>query len=159
MHVCFHEAQAYARFAGSRLPSEAEWEKAAAWDPVDEVSRPYPWGWEQPTASRANLDLSVFGPTPLGSRPPGRSALGCEHMLGDCWEWTASTFGPYPGFEAFPYDEYSAVFFGDEYVVLRGASWATDTGVARNTFRNWDYPIRRQILAGFRVARDAGGGA
>ena len=73
--------------------------------------------------------------------------------VGDTWEWTSSRFTGYPGFAAYPYDEYSAVFFGDEYVVLRGGSWATDSGVARNTFRNWDYPIRRQIFAGFRLAR------
>jgi gamma-glutamyl hercynylcysteine S-oxide synthase len=76
-------------------------------------------------------------------------------MLGDVWEWTSSDFQPYPGFAAFPYSEYSEVFFGDEYKVLRGGSWATQPPVARATFRNWDYPIRRQIFAGLRCARDA----
>ena len=78
-----------------------------------------------------------------------------EQMVGDVWEWTASDFVPYPGFRAFPYAEYSAVFFGPEYKVLRGGSWAVAPKAARNTFRNWDYPIRRQIFAGFRCARDA----
>jgi iron(II)-dependent oxidoreductase len=76
-------------------------------------------------------------------------------MMGDVWEWTASDFHPYPGFRAFPYPEYSAVFFGSDYKVLRGGSWAVAPEVIRNTFRNWDYPIRRQIFAGFRCARDA----
>jgi iron(II)-dependent oxidoreductase len=76
-------------------------------------------------------------------------------MLGDVWEWTASDFRGYPGFEAFPYPEYSQVFFGDEYKVLRGGAWATRAGAVRNTFRNWDYPIRRQIFSGFRCAHDA----
>jgi iron(II)-dependent oxidoreductase len=75
-------------------------------------------------------------------------------MLGDVWEWTASDFLPYPGFRAFPYREYSEIFFGSDYKVLRGGSWATSSIVARNTFRNWDYPVRRQIFAGFRCAVD-----
>jgi iron(II)-dependent oxidoreductase len=75
-------------------------------------------------------------------------------MIGDVWEWTASDFGAYPGHETFPYPEYSEVFFGGEYKVLRGGSWATRPGAIRNTFRNWDYPIRRQIFSGFRCARD-----
>lgn len=153
IHVCYHEAEAYARFAGARLPTEVEWEKAAAWDPDSGDSHPYPWGTIAPSARHANLDAEAFGVAPVGSFPAGRSAVGCEQMLGDTWEWTSTTFGGYPGFRAYPYDEYSAVFFGTEYVVLRGASWATDAGVARNTFRNWDYPIRRQIFAGFRLAR------
>jgi iron(II)-dependent oxidoreductase len=76
-------------------------------------------------------------------------------MLGDVWEWTASDFTPYPGFRAFPYREYSEVFFGPEYKVLRGGSWATHPSAVRTTFRNWDFPVRRQIFAGFRCARDA----
>jgi iron(II)-dependent oxidoreductase len=75
--------------------------------------------------------------------------------MGDVWEWTASDFLPYPGFAAWPYKEYSEVFFGDEYKVLRGGSFAVDQVACRGTFRNWDYPIRRQIFAGFRTARDA----
>ncbi len=83
------------------------------------------------------------------------SAVGCHQMVGDVWEWTSSDFLAYPGFEWFPYAEYSDVFYGTEYKVLRGSSWATHPSVGRTTFRNWDLPIRRQIFAGFRTARDA----
>ena len=153
IHVCQFEAEAYTRFAGGRLPTETQWEKAAAWDPDTGETLRYPWGGRPPSEDLANLDAAAFGVAPVGALPAGRSPVGCEQMLGDTWEWTSSRFTGYPGFAAYPYDEYSAVFFGDEYVVLRGGSWATDSGVARNTFRNWDYPIRRQIFAGFRLAR------
>jgi len=155
MHVCFHEAQAYARWAGGRLPTEQEWEVAATWDPQRGAARRYPWGDEEPTERHANLDQRMFSPAPIGSYPDGASALGCEQMVGDVWEWTQSHFTAYPGFRAFPYREYSEVFFGSEYRVLRGASWAARSSVARATFRNWDYPIRRQIFAGLRCAYDA----
>jgi iron(II)-dependent oxidoreductase len=155
MHVCFHEAQAFARWRKRRLPTELEWEKAAAWDPERGASRLYPWGDDPPTAAHANLDGGLLEPAPVGTYPLGLSAYGCHQMLGDVWEWTSSAFGPYPGFQAFPYREYSEVFFGDAYRVLRGGSWATAGIVARNTFRNWDYPERRQIFAGFRCAEDA----
>jgi len=159
-HVCWYEADAYARWRGKRLPTEAEWEKAASWDPSGEVKRPFPWGHEPPTPARANLAHTVsggrFAPDPVGSHPAGASPWGCGQMVGDVWEWTASDFAPYPGFEPFPYREYSEVFFGSEYKVLRGGSWAAHPSVAaRVTFRNWDHPLRRQIFAGFRCARDA----
>jgi gamma-glutamyl hercynylcysteine S-oxide synthase len=157
MHVCWHEAQAYCRWAGRRLPTEQEWEVAATWDSSRNRKRRYPWGDDAPTAARANLDQRLFGAAPAGAYPQGASAFGCEQMAGDVWEWTASDFLPYPGFRAFPYREYSAVFFGSEYKVLRGGSWAARASVGRATFRNWDYPIRRQIFAGFRCADDQGG--
>lgn len=154
IHVCFWEAEAFARFAGARLPTETEWEKAAAFDPDTGRSSLFPWGDDSPEAERANLDQLRFGTAPVSAYPEGRSALGCQSLIGDVWEWTDSEFRPYPGFRAFPYDEYSAVFFGPEYRVLRGGSWATRGTVARNSFRNWDYPIRRQIFSGLRLARD-----
>jgi iron(II)-dependent oxidoreductase len=153
-HVCFYEAQAFATWAGKRLPTEAEWEKAASWGP-DKRKRRYPWGDEDGLNSHANLGQQHFGPSEIGAYPDGASAYGCVQMLGDVWEWTSSDFQPYPGYEWFPYKEYSEVFYGTDYKVLRGGSWATHISSVRNTFRNWDYPIRRQIFAGFRCARDA----
>jgi iron(II)-dependent oxidoreductase len=152
-HVCWYEADAYARWAGKRLPTEAEWEKAAVGS--DGTPREYPWGHAAPTAAHANLGGDTWGPAPVGAFPEGRSANGVWGLLGDVWEWTASDFGGYAGFRAFPYREYSEVFFGSDYKVLRGGAWASAPVAVRNSFRNWDYPIRRQIFAGFRCARDA----
>jgi iron(II)-dependent oxidoreductase len=155
LHVSWYEADAYARWAGRRLPTEAEWEKAARHDPATGRSRRYPWGDTDPTPSHANLGQRHLRPAPAGSYPEGASPHGIRQLIGDVWEWTASDFLPYPGFRAFPYREYSEVFFGPEYKVLRGGSFAVDPVACRGTFRNWDYPIRRQIFAGFRTARDA----
>jgi iron(II)-dependent oxidoreductase len=155
MHVSWYEADAYARWRGARLPTEEEWEKAASWDAAAAEKRRFPWGDEPPDDSLANLDQLGFGPAPTGAYPDGASPYGVLGMTGDCWEWTASDFGGYPGFRAWPYREYSEVFFGGGYKVLRGGSWATRPSVARATFRNWDFPQRRQIFAGFRCAVDA----
>jgi iron(II)-dependent oxidoreductase len=154
VHVSWYEADAYARWAGKRLPTEAEWEKAAAWDLERLLPRRYPWGDAPPTPDCANVDQRCFAPAAVGAYPAGASYFGCHQMLGCVWEWTASDFEPYPGFEVFPYPEYSAIHFGRGYKVLRGGSWATQALVARNTFRNWDLPQRRQIFAGFRCASD-----
>lgn len=155
IHISYWEAEAFARYEGGRLPTEAEWEKAASADPESSLIRKYPWGDERPTVDHANIGQLGWGPAPVGSYPMGASAYGVEQLLGDVYEWTSSPFVPYPGYSTFPYPEYSEVFFGDdEYRVLRGASWATAPSVARNTFRNWDYRQRRQILAGVRLAWD-----
>ncbi|WP_422756189.1 ergothioneine biosynthesis protein EgtB [Micromonospora sp. WMMD708] len=155
VHVCWHEAQAYARWAGKRLPTEAEWEKAARWDPATGRSRRWPWGDDEPTAEHANLGQRHLWPAPVGAYPAGASPLGVHQLIGDVWEWTASPFHGHPGFTVFPYPEYSEVFFGGDYRVLRGGSFGTDRAACRGTFRNWDHPIRRQIFSGFRCARDA----
>ncbi len=153
-HVSWFEADAFARWAGGRLPTEHEWEAAAAWDPSSGTARRYPWGNAPPTPERANVGQVRFGPAPVGSLPAGASALGVEQLAGDVYEWTSSPFLGYPGFAAFPYREYSEVFFGGDYRVLRGSSWAIGAPMARCTYRNWDHPYRRQIMAGVRVAYD-----
>ncbi len=153
MHVCWYEADAYARWAGRRLPTEAEWEKAARFDPATGRSRRFPWGDDAPAPERANLGQRHLRPAPAGSFAAGAAPSGARQLIGDVWEWTASDFLPYPGFRAWPYREYSEVFFGPGYKVLRGGSFAVSPDACRGTFRNWDYPIRRQIFAGFRTAR------
>ncbi len=155
VHVSQYEAQAYAAWAGKRLPTEAEWEKAARFDQVTGRSRRYPWGDAEPTEAHANLGQRHLGPADVGAYPEGASPLGVHQLIGDVWEWTSSAFRGYSGFEVFPYPEYSRVFFGGEYRVLRGGSFGTDAAACRGTFRNWDFPVRRQIFAGFRCARDA----
>jgi iron(II)-dependent oxidoreductase len=155
MHVCWYEADAYTRWAGRRLPTEAEWEKAARHDPATGWSRRYPWGDDEPTPDRANLGQRHLRPAAAGAYPAGASAYGVRQMIFDVWEWTSSPFEGYPGFRAWPYREYSEVFFGLEFRVLRGGSFGADAAAVRGTFRNWDYPIRRQIFSGFRCARDA----
>jgi gamma-glutamyl hercynylcysteine S-oxide synthase len=138
IHVSWHEADAFARWAGKRLPTEPEWEAAAAG-----ASR-----------ERANLDQLSFGCAPAGAYGDVPADCGAVQMLGDVWEWTSSDFTGYPGFEAFPYREYSEVFFGDEHKVLRGGAWASRRDVIRTSFRNWDLPVRRQIFSGIRCAKD-----
>jgi iron(II)-dependent oxidoreductase len=155
LHVCWYEADAYARWAGRRLPTEAEWEKTARHDPASGRSRRYPWGDADPDPGTANLGQRHLEPAPAGSYPPGAAPSGARQLIGDVWEWTSSDFLPYPGFTAFPYKEYSEVFWGPEYKVLRGGAFGVDPVACRGTFRNWDYPIRRQIFCGFRTARDA----
>ncbi|PJN29805.1 ergothioneine biosynthesis protein EgtB [Kitasatospora sp. CB02891] len=157
LHVSWYEADAYARWAGRRLPTEAEWEKAARHDPATGRSRRFPWGDEPPGPEHANLGQRHLRPAPVGAYPQGESPYGARQLIGDVWEWTASDFTAYPGFRAWPYREYSEVFFGPEYKVLRGGSFAVAPVACRGTFRNWDYPIRRQIFSGFRTARDAEG--
>jgi iron(II)-dependent oxidoreductase len=138
VHVDWHQADGFAEWAGKRLPTEFEWEAAAA-------------GADR---ERANLDQLGFGCAPAGAYGDAPGDCGAVQMLGDVWEWTASDFEAYPGFTAFPYPEYSEVFFGDTYKVLRGGGWATRTSVIRNSFRNWDLPERAQIFSGIRCVRD-----
>ncbi|WP_336084539.1 ergothioneine biosynthesis protein EgtB [Nocardia sp. SSK8] len=157
VHVCWFEAEAYANWAGKRLPTEAEWEKAARFDPATGASRRYPWGEDTPDAHHANLGQRHLEPAEVGAYPAGVSATGVHQLIGDVWEWCATGFEAYPGFRAFPYREYSEVFFGGDYRILRGGSFGTDEVACRGTFRNWDHPIRRQIFAGFRLARDLRG--
>jgi gamma-glutamyl hercynylcysteine S-oxide synthase len=140
MHVDWHEANAYCRFAERRLPTEAEWEIAAG-------GKRYPWG-DSPGSLRANLGGT--GRVPVGGFAAGDSAGGCRQMLGNVWEWTSSTFVPYPGFACDPYREYSEPWFGT-HKVLRGGSFATPARLVSNTWRNFYLPDRGDIFAGFRT--------
>jgi len=153
-HVCFFEAEAYATWAGARLPTEQEWEKACAWDPAVARRRRWPWGDREWTPDLANLDGGALRPAPVGAYPSGASAYGVEQTIGDVWEWTTSGFEPWSGFETMLYADYSAPFFGGDYKVLRGGSWAAAAASVRPSFRNWDLPIRRQIFSGLRLAWD-----
>ena len=157
-HVTYFEAEAYAAWAGARLPTEIEWEKACAWDPATGRRRRYPWGDAAPTAALANLGGDALRPAPVGAYPAGASACGAEQMLGDVWEWTSSPLRPWPGFTPMIYQRYSQPFFegagSGDYRVLRGGSWAVAADILRPSFRNWDHPIRRQIFAGVRLAWD-----
>jgi gamma-glutamyl hercynylcysteine S-oxide synthase len=151
--VSWYEAEAYANFVGKRLPTEAEWEKAASWNPELEQRCTYSWGEALPTSRHCNHDHWIGHTTPVGAYPAGRSAYGCEDMLGNVWEWTADWFTGYPGFKPFLYAGYSQVYFDGQHKVLRGGSWATRPWALRCTFRNWYHPGVRQILAGFRCAQ------
>jgi len=155
MHVSYYEAQAYANWANKRLPTEAEFEAAASLDPDTGEKRRFPWGPEAWQPRRGNLGQRTHRPAPVGTYPEGASPLGVHQLVGDIWEWTSSTFDPYPGFEAYPYPEYSEEHFGKNYRVLRGGSWATEPSYAHSTFRNWHQPDHQQLFAGFRCARDA----
>lgn len=150
----FYEAEAYCRFAGRRLPTEAEWERACLADSDEDDTSPHPWGTAPPASELCNFDRRRGWTSPVGGHPEGRSAFGCHDMLGNVWEWTASAFAPYPGFEAFPYEGYSQDYFDGRHRVLRGGSWATGPWVLRRSFRNWYGPGVRELFAGFRCARD-----
>jgi len=151
VHVSWHEAQAYCRWAGRRLPTEAEWELAACGGAQGAGKRRFPWGDGEPAPAQANLDAAAMGCIDVAAHPDGDSAAGCRQMTGNVWEWTASPFYPYPGFVIdFPYKEYSAPWFGDRKV-LRGGSWATRPRFARNTLRNFFTPDRNDVYAGFRT--------
>jgi iron(II)-dependent oxidoreductase len=165
-HVSYWEAEAFARWCDARLPSEAEWEKAAAGNGAEGEgrSRMLPWRdtpESQPDTAGSLVSLATapdtrdWGPPPLGARPAMVSPSGVEELHGSVYQWTSSPLTPYPGFEAFPYPGYSEVFFGDTYRVLRGSSWVSGTLLWRNTYRNWDLPQRRQIFAGVRLVYDA----
>jgi len=154
IHLNWYEADAFCRWAGRRLPTEAEWEMAASGPGIGSRPGPtksrFPWGDDEPTAERANLDWRAMGCIPVGALPGGDSVYGCRQMIGNVWEWTADDFKPYPGFVVDPYKEYSVPWFGD-HKVLRGGCWTTRPGLIRNSWRNFYKPDRRDVLAGFRT--------
>jgi iron(II)-dependent oxidoreductase len=155
--VSWYEAEAYCRWAHRRLPTEAEWELAAACEPerdgktLASRKRRHPWGDSPPDPSRAHLDTRTAGCIPVNALPAGDSAFGCRQMVGNAWEWTACDFEPYPGFAADPYKEYSQPWFGGTHKVLRGGAFATRSRMVHNTYRNYYTPDRRDVLGGFRT--------
>ncbi|NJL82599.1 MAG: ergothioneine biosynthesis protein EgtB [Chloroflexaceae bacterium] len=151
--VSWYEADAYARHLGKRLPTEAEWEKAASCHP-HKGKQTYPWGEMPPSPKLCNYNTLVGHTTPVNAYPLGQSASGCYDLLGNVWEWTASDFVHYPDFQSYPYQGYSQTYFDRQHRVLRGGSWATRPWGLRASFRNWYHPWVRQILAGFRCAKD-----
>jgi iron(II)-dependent oxidoreductase len=156
IHVSWFEAQAYCRWAGRRLPTELEWEVAAAGQPAPdgkglaEAKRRFPWGGTAPTPELANLDGYALGVIDVGALPASDSAFGCRQMIGNVWEWTATVFGPYPGFTSDMYADYSQPLFG-KTKVLRGGAWTTRGRMIRNTWRSYYGPDRNDVFAGFRT--------
>ena len=157
IHVSWFEADAWCRWAGRRLPSEAEWEVAASRVPTIDArtlqpgKRRYPWGDALPAACPANLDGWRLGCVDVAAFPAGDSAFGCRQMIGNVWEWTDSLFGPFPGFRPELYREYSEPWFAEARRVLRGGAWATRGRLVHNGFRNFFTPDRNDVLAGFRT--------
>lgn len=153
--VSWYEAEAYARFMNKRLPTEAEWEKAASRDTEREQKRRYSWGDQKPSSAFCNFNYHFWGTTPVGSFPDGASATGCLDMTGNVWEWTSSAFMGYPNFKPFPYPEYSQEWFDGDHRVLKGGSWATQASTLRVSFRNFFRRHFRIAFSGIRCAADA----
>lgn len=151
--VSWYEANAYANFVGKRLPTEAEWEKAASWNPQQHRHQPYPWGTEFPQTYHCNHHRWMGGITPVHAYSDSCSPWGLEDMLGNVWEWTSTPFQGYQGFEFFPYSGYSQTYFDGQHYVLRGGSWTTRPWTLRNSFRNWYSPQVREPFAGFRLCQ------
>jgi formylglycine-generating enzyme required for sulfatase activity len=154
VYVSHAEAAAYARWRGCRLPTEAEFQRAAYGTP-EGTERRYPWGDAEPTAAHGVIDFTRWDPMPAGSHPAGRSAWGVDDLVGNGWEWTSTIFGPFPGFRPMTfYPEYSADFFDNAHMVMKGASAATARELLRPTFRNWFRTRYPYVYATFRCARD-----
>ncbi len=152
-HVSFFEASAFAKWAGKRLPTEGEWEKAAAFDPGTGARRDFPWGDDAVDQTKANLfENGLWAPAAIGSYPDGANAYGCQQMIGDVWEWTTSDYVPYPGFKS-EFDEYNDKWFVNQKV-LRGGSFATPQSHIRSTYRNFFHAHERWMVSGFRCAKD-----
>jgi ergothioneine biosynthesis protein EgtB len=154
VYVSHAEAAAYSRWAGRRLPSEAELHRAAYATPAGE-ERPYPWGDAAPEPRHGVFGFSGWDPEPIGSHPGGDSAFGVGDLVGNGWEWTRTPFGPFPGFEPLPfYRGYSADFFDGRHYVLKGGSPRTDTSLLRRSFRNWFQPYYPHVYASFRCVEE-----
>ncbi len=157
VYVSHAEAAAYARWRGARLPSEAEYQRAAIGSPVGERRCRYPWGNAEPNDAHGVFDFSSWDPQPVGTHPLGASAWGVDDLVGNGWEWTSTPFAPFPGFHAMAsYPEYSADFFDEGHYVMKGASPATARELIRPTFRNWFRPHYPYVYATLRCALGAG---
>jgi ergothioneine biosynthesis protein EgtB len=156
VYVSLAEACAYARWTGGRLPTEAEFHRAAYGDP-DGPERSFPWGEGAPGPEHGNFGFANWSPGPVGSYPQGVSAWGVHELVGNGWEWTETVFAPFPGFRAYipGYPGYSADFFDGKHYVVKGASWATDSGLLRRSFRNWYQARYPYVFAKFRCVRAA----
>jgi len=152
VHVNWYEADAYCRWAGRRLPTEAEWERAACADAVPGAKRAFPWGDTAPAPGLACLEAWYGRPVDVRALAAGDSRDGVRQLTGNVWEWCADWFRPYPGFVPDPYRDYSEPWFGT-HRVLRGGSWVTPAFLLRNTWRNYYRPERREVVAGFRTCR------
>jgi ergothioneine biosynthesis protein EgtB len=149
--VTWAAAQAFARLHGRRLPSEAEYHRAAYGAPGGD-ERAQPWGDAAPAAEHGNFGLRRLTPVPVGTHARGASAWGVLDLVGNGWEWTSTTFAPFPGFEPLPtYPGYSADFFDGRHYVLKGASWVTDEALVRRSFRNWFQPHYPHVFTQFRL--------
>ncbi|HLE37278.1 MAG TPA: SUMF1/EgtB/PvdO family nonheme iron enzyme [Candidatus Acidoferrales bacterium] len=154
VYVSHAEASAYARWAGKKLPTEAQWHRAAYGTPVG-VERAYPWGHQPPDALFGNFNFNRWDPTPVGAFPAGASAWGVMDLLGNGWEWTRTLFEPFPGFQAFPfYPGYSADFFDGKHYVMKGGTARTAACMLRRSFRNWFQPHYPYAYSGFRCVKD-----
>jgi len=153
-HVSFYEADAYCKWAGKRLPNEAEWEKAACWNEKKQQKTIFPWGNDQPTEQKANLlESHLWGCTDVGAFPEGVSYYGCHQMIGDVWEWTSSEFSGYPGFKS-GFDEYNDKWFANQKV-LRGGSFGTPKMSIRGSYRNFFRLDERWMFSGFRCVENS----
>lgn len=154
VYVTYDEAAAFATWKGLRLPTEAEFHRAAYGAPDGE--RSYPWGEQTPDATHGNFDFQQWDPVSVGSYPAGVSAWGIHDLVGNGWEWTSSTFAGFPGFRPMEsYPEYSADFFDGDHYIVKGASPATGRELVRRSFRNWFRPYYPYVYATFRCAEDA----
>ena len=156
VYVSHAEANAYARWTGKSLPTEAQWYRAAYGTPEDKENI-YPWGDAEPDSQKGNFDFYRWNPTRIGAFPQGQSAFGAFDMLGNGWEWTSTVFQPFAGFEAFPfYRGYSADFFDGKHYVIKGGSARTAASMLRRSFRNWFQPHYQYVYAGFRCVSERG---
>ena len=154
VYVSYAEASAFARWAGKKLPTEAQWHRAAYGTP-EGGEQIYPWGDAPPEGYRGNFHHQRWDPTPVDAHSAGASAFGVFDLLGNGWEWTATPFGPLNGFKPFPfYPGYSANFFDGKHFVMKGGSARTDTSMVRRSFRNWFQPHYPYAYSSFRCVEE-----